>query len=102
MCLAGCNRRIQLESLVGSPVENGERARGAPLCKETAVKKWEYRIVDSRDVAGRGIFRVRARADVEAYLNRLGKEGWEIVNLDFPQLGLRFEFSGVAKRELAP
>lgn len=64
------------------------------------MKKWEYKIVDSKDVPGGGIFKGKARADVEAYLNQLGGEGWEIVNLDFQELGNRFEFSGVARREI--
>ena len=64
------------------------------------MTKWEYKIVDSKDVSGGGIFKGKARADVEAYLNGLGKDGWEIINLDFRELENRFEFSGVAKREV--
>jgi hypothetical protein len=61
---------------------------------------WEYKIVDSKDVSGGGIFKGKDRADLEAYLNVLGKDGWEIINLDFRELESRFEFSGVAKREV--
>lgn len=64
------------------------------------MKKWEYKIVDSKDVAGGGIFKGRARSDVESYLSSLGKEGWELINLDFRELEGRLEFSGVAKREI--
>ena len=64
------------------------------------MRKWEYKIVDSKDVPGGGIFKGKARSDVEVYLSSLGKEGWEIINLDFRELGNRFEFSGVAKREI--
>lgn len=36
--------------------------------------------------------------DIEDYLNRLGDDGWEIVNLDFRELSSHREFVGVAKR----
>jgi len=64
------------------------------------MTKWEYKIVDSKDVSGGGILKGKDRADVEAYLNGLGMDGWEIINLDFNELENRFEFSGVAKREI--
>ena len=63
------------------------------------MTRWEYLIVDSKDVARRGIFKGRDRSDVEAYLNNLGNEGWELVGLDFRELDSRFEFTGIAKRE---
>lgn len=65
------------------------------------MKKWEYRILDSKDVAGGGIFKGKDRADVETYLNQIGNDGWEVINLDFRELEGRFEFTGVAKRESA-
>jgi hypothetical protein len=65
------------------------------------MKKWEYKIVDSKDVPGGGVFKGKDRGDVEVYLNQLGADGWEIINLDFQELGNRFEFSGVAKREVS-
>ncbi|MCY4507973.1 MAG: hypothetical protein OXG35_13600 [Acidobacteria bacterium] len=46
-----------------------------------------------------GLFKGKERSDVEAYLNDLGNEGWELVNLDFRELDNRFECTGVAKRE---
>ena len=63
------------------------------------MKKWEYKIVDSKDVAGGGIFRGKDRLEVDKYLNSLGEEGWEVVSLDFRELENRFDFTGVAKRE---
>ncbi len=63
------------------------------------MKTWEYKIVDSKDVPGGGVFKGKARSDVEAYLNELGRGGWEIINLDFRELEKRLEFSGIAKRE---
>ena len=63
------------------------------------MKKWKYMIIDSKDVPGGGFFRGKDRSEVNDYLNQLGHEGWEIVNLDFRELESRFEFTGVAKRE---
>ncbi len=65
------------------------------------MKRWEYKIVDSKDVGGGGIFKGKDRGDIELYLSGLGREGWEIINLDFRELEARFEFSGIAKREIA-
>ena len=64
------------------------------------MTKWEYKIVDSKDVSGGGIFKGKDRADLETYLIGLGKDGWEIINLDFLELENRSEFLGVAKREV--
>ncbi len=64
------------------------------------MSKWEYLIVDSKDVPAGGFFRGKDRSEVDDYLNRLGQDGWEIVNLDFRELEGRFEFTGVAKRQL--
>ena len=63
------------------------------------MKKWEYIIIDSKDVPKGGILKGRDRAEVEHYLDELGMQGWEIVNLDFREFESRFEFTGVAKRE---
>jgi hypothetical protein len=65
------------------------------------MTKWEYKIIDSKDISGGGIFKGKDRADVEAYLNGIGKDGWEIISLDFNELGNRFDFSGAAKREIS-
>lgn len=64
------------------------------------MKKWKYMIVDSKDVPGGGILKGKDRSEVDAYLNRLGQQGWEIVNLDFREFESRFDFTGVAKREI--
>lgn len=60
--------------------------------------KWQYKIIDSKDVAGGGVFKGKDRSDIESYLNELGLEGWEIVNIDFNELQNRLDFTGVAKR----
>ena len=64
------------------------------------MRKFEYKIIDSKDVASAGVFKGRQRADVEAYLCTLGEDGWEIINMDFRELEGRLEFSGVARREI--
>lgn len=64
------------------------------------MKKWAYKIVDSKEVPGGGIFKGKDRRDVEVYLCEIGEEGWEIINLDFRELEGRFEFTGVAKKSL--
>ena len=64
------------------------------------MRKWEYKLVDSKDVASDGVFKGRSRAALEAYLNQLGAQGWELINIYSLELEGRREFVGVAKREL--
>ena len=59
---------------------------------------FEYKIVDTADVASQGLFKGRKREDVETYLNQLGKQGWELVNADFRELEGGLEFAGIMKR----
>ncbi|WP_100641639.1 DUF4177 domain-containing protein [Alteromonas facilis] len=63
------------------------------------MDRFEYKIVDSKDVESAGLFKGRRREDVEAYLNELGAQGWELVNVDFRELEAALEFSGVMKRK---
>ncbi len=63
------------------------------------MRRWEYKIVDSNDVPGGGIFKGKSRDSLEEYLNRLGAEGWEVVNIDSLELEGRTSFVGIAKRE---
>ena len=62
---------------------------------------WEYKLLTSKDAESGGLRRGRGREEVEAYLNRLGVEGWEIIDIDFVSMegsiGLT-SFSGLAKR----
>ena len=68
------------------------------------MDKWEYMIVDSKDMVPPGISRrSKEFSEVEQYLNALGAEGWEIINLDLRLNGwvheeYLFTFTGVAKR----
>lgn len=64
------------------------------------MKKFEYKILDSKDVSSAGLFKGRKREDLEIYLSSLGSEGWEVLNLDFRELESGFEFAGIAKREI--
>jgi hypothetical protein len=69
------------------------------------MKRWEYKIIDSKDIKSEGLFKGRTREAIERYLGELGDAGWEIVNLDFNELKdsqhLRPSFTGIAKREKA-
>ena len=64
------------------------------------MAKWEYKLLDSKVVPDqKGLLpKPKSVSDIEAYFNRLGEEGWEIVNIDFKELGAHREFVGVAKR----
>ena len=64
------------------------------------MQRYEYKFIDSRDVEAAGFFKGRKREDVESYLNDLGRQGWELVNVDFRELEGTLEFAGVMKREL--
>ena len=64
------------------------------------MKKFIYKIIDTRDVETAGLFKSRKREDVEAYLCSLGAQGWELVNVDFRELDGGLEFAGVMKREI--
>lgn len=63
--------------------------------------KFSYKIIDSADVKSAGLFKGKQREDVEAYLNKLGQDGWELVNVDFRELEGRLEFSGIMKKQIA-
>ncbi len=47
-----------------------------------------------------GIFRGKKFDEIEKYLNEMGKDGWEIINLDFNDVTGQMDFVGVAKREM--
>ncbi|MGI9597358.1 MAG: DUF4177 domain-containing protein [Acidimicrobiales bacterium] len=59
---------------------------------------WEYKFIDSQDVARTSTFKSKSTEDIEAYFNALGREGWEIVALDFSDM--KTVFYGVAKRRI--
>jgi hypothetical protein len=65
------------------------------------MKKWEYRFLDSMEIEEGGFLAVKSREAVEDYLNALGADSWEIINLDFVEIEGRTSFVGVAKREKA-
>lgn len=69
--------------------------------EDRAVRRWEYRIIDSKDV-GEGVFKGPDRQSLEEYLNELGAEGWEIVSADFLELQHRHSFVAILRRELPP
>ncbi|GAA6152067.1 DUF4177 domain-containing protein [Pseudoteredinibacter isoporae] len=63
---------------------------------------WEYKIIDSEKAEKGGFLSGRTIQQAEDYLNKLGAEGWEIIDLDFrmdPTMpGGPTHFHGVAKR----
>jgi hypothetical protein len=63
------------------------------------MKNWEYKFLDSKDVPSEGVFKGRNVKALETYLNDLGAQGWEIINIDSLELEGRREFVGIAKRE---
>ena len=64
------------------------------------MRKWEYKYLDSLDIEEGDFLAIKSRESVEEYLNQLGAEGWEVINLDFVEVEGRTSFVGVAKREL--
>jgi len=64
------------------------------------MKSYKYKIVDTRDVESAGLFKSKKREDLEAYLNVLGADGWDLVNADFRELEGGLEFAGVMKKEV--
>lgn len=62
------------------------------------MQKWEYTIVDSKEVPQQGILKKRKREALEAHLNALGEQGWEFIKIEFTD-GAGLSFVGVAKRE---
>ena len=64
------------------------------------MPNWEYKLFSSQDVPGEGLFSLkRDRAALEAYVNELARDGWEIVDLDFSPSVEGFYFKGFARRE---
>ena len=68
--------------------------------KENQMAKWEYKILSSEDLKTRGFLGYVKIERVEEYLNELGFDGWEVVNLDFFENLPHGAFLGVAKREV--
>ena len=72
--------------------------------EETEMEKWEYLLLDSKKLeSAEGGFFSQQRVSIEAaqdYLNKIGDEGWEIIDLDFDFLVHDTgAFVGVAKRK---
>lgn len=67
------------------------------------MKQWEYKLITSQDLPRHGFLGTKGpdREELEPYLNQLGVEGWEIVNLDFVDANTvipMWTFRGLAKR----
>lgn len=64
------------------------------------MQTWEYKLITSKDFDA-GVFNPANRKALEAGLNQLGKEGWEMVSADFnDDLMPTIRFSAVFKRPL--
>jgi hypothetical protein len=63
-------------------------------------RKWEYKLISTHDVPGGGLLGIKERDALEAHLNQLGAEGWEIVSVDFID-GMQSPsfFQALARRE---
>ena len=69
------------------------------------MSKWEYMLIDSKKLSGaeKGIFKQQkvTLEEAQEYLNTLGADGWEIIDLDFDFLiHDTGAFVGVAKRQV--
>lgn len=69
------------------------------------MTKWEYKLIDSKKLseAEKGLFKQTkvTLEEAENYLNKLGEEGWEVIDLDFDFLIHNTgAFVGVAKRQV--
>lgn len=68
------------------------------------MEKWEYKLLDSKKLpeVESGLFKQSkvSLREAEEYLNKLGDEGWEIIDIDFDFLiHDTGAFVGVAKRK---
>jgi hypothetical protein len=69
------------------------------------MDRWEYKLLDSKKLpeAERGFFKQTKVSieEAEVYLNKLGDDGWEIIDIDFDFLiHDTGAFVGVAKRKI--
>jgi hypothetical protein len=64
------------------------------------MRRWEYKLISTNDVPGGGFLGIKEREALEAYLNQLGTDGWEIVSVDFID-GMQSPsfFQALARRE---
>jgi hypothetical protein len=64
--------------------------------------QWEYKIIDSCDLPGSGpLGDKRERPALEAYLNALGEESWEIIAFDAQEMMSSPNFVALARRQKA-
>ncbi|MBI9072796.1 MAG: DUF4177 domain-containing protein [Melioribacteraceae bacterium] len=66
------------------------------------MSKWEYKVIDSVILKEKKIISsTESMESFEIFLNKLGKEGWEIIDLEFEKIGNDVgSFYGLAKRKI--
>ena len=65
------------------------------------MTKWEYKFLSSADLERRGfLIKTLDPEEIEKYLNSIGDEGWEIINVDFIDTNAYIDFRGIAKRPI--
>lgn len=64
------------------------------------TRRWEYKLISTNDVPGGGFWGGKDQEAVEAYLNQLGADGWEIIGVDFTDsMQSPTFFQALARRE---
>jgi len=64
---------------------------------------WEYELFSTADVPSEGFMKRHTREGVIAHLNKLGAEGWEVVNAHFGAVGgVDFIIHALLKRQKNP
>jgi hypothetical protein len=76
------------------PIFYGDREKGLDM------KTWQYKFIDSNSLRKPGLMKDFSPSEVEAYLNTLGQEGWEIIHFHCKFRVKDVDtFYGVARRE---
>ncbi len=63
------------------------------------MRRWEYRLIDEESVAAPGGLEEWDRESLENYLNHLGAEGWELVQVSTKAMAGWDVFKALLKRE---
>ena len=65
------------------------------------MKNWEYKIIDSNAYKKPGLMKDFSPKDVEGFLNKLGQQGWEVIEFQCKFKIKQIDtFYGLARREV--